>query len=104
MVVEPEVPLVVFRGVRKPAQLKIDVAELFERARRARIERGGGAQVAQRRGKYFRRVSAALMRLAALQIRQHGLGFQRDGAAVGLDGDKRLSAAEGLVPLRDERQ
>ena len=67
-----------------------------------RIELGSGAQIAQRGGQRFGRIAAALMRFTAFQIGEHGAAFERDGAAVGLDGHERLPPAEGVVALVDE--
>ena len=102
MIVEAEVRLVAFRGVRVAAQLQVDVAQLFEGARGARIELGGGAEIAQGRRQRLRRIAAALVRLAALQVGQHRAALQGDRAAVGLDRHERLPAAERFVPLDDQ--
>ena len=95
VVVEADVGLVVFGGIREAPKLEIDVAQLFERSRGARIELGGRAQIAQRGGQHFGRIAAALMRLAPFQVGEHRAAFQRNGAAVGLDGHKRLPPARG---------
>ena len=102
MVVEADVRLVAFGGVRVSAKLEIDVAQLFERPGGAGIERRGRSQIAQRGRQHLGRVAAALVGLAALQVGQHRAALERDGAAVGLDGHERLSAAEGVVALIDE--
>ena len=102
MIVEADIGLVVLGGIRESPQLDVDVAEFFERARGARVELGGGSEIAQRCGERLGRIAAALMRLAALQVGEHRAALQRDGAAVCLDGHERLPAAERLVPLDNE--
>ena len=66
-------------------QLVEGVAKLFASTGGGEVEGGGVAEVAD--GGF--EVAAALIRFAAAQPRQHGVGPKRDGAAVGLDGGKR---------------
>ena len=104
VIVEAEVRLVVFGGIREAPQLEVDVAEFFERAGGARVELRGGAQIAQGRRERFGRIAAALMRLAALQVGEHRAALQRDRAAVGLDRHERLPAARALRLPRSIRR
>ena len=104
VIVEVEVRLVVLGGIREAPQLHVDVAKLFEGAGGARVELGRRAKVAQRRGERLRRIAAALMRLAALQVGEHRVALQSNRAAVCLDGHERLPAAERFVTLEIRRR
>jgi hypothetical protein len=53
-------------------------------------------------GQHLWRIAAAPVGFAALEVRQHRPRLERNGAAVMLDGDERLPAAEGFVTLRDK--
>ena len=85
--------LVDLGGAREALQLVADVAQFLERARGHRVEDRGRPEVA---GRGFE-VAAPLIGLAAPQVGEHRVGPQRDGAAVGLDGGKRLLVAQGRV-------
>ena len=73
--VELQTPLVGFRGAIVPLKLVLDVAQLFERTGGGRVERRGRSKVARGGVKVFT-IAEAAIRLAAAEIREHGVGPQ----------------------------
>ena len=82
-----------------PAALIEDVAERLERAGGRRVEVGSAAEIA---GRGFELV-AALIRLAAPQVREHRIRAQGDGAAVRLDRAEGLVVRQGAARLGEQR-
>ena len=97
-VVEGDESAVLLDGVLVPPHRDVDVAEELDRAGRAGIQRRGLAEVAQRR----RQLAAAAVGIAALEIREHGVGLERERAAERFDRDKRLVLNDGGIPGGDQ--
>jgi hypothetical protein len=102
LIVEADVGLVALRCICVALKLAVDVAELLQRARRGRVELGGGPEVAEGGRQRFWRISAALMGLAALQV-----GDTIRGSAIAplrFDGDERLAAGRASSPWAMSRR
>ena len=70
----------------------------FERAQRAGVELGGAAEVPQRGIELV----LGLVDGAALEVRQHRIGLEGDGAAVGLDRLERAFGHDGGVAVGNQ--
>ena len=101
-IVKAQVRLVVLRRIGVAMQPDVHITELFLHTRGCRIQFRGGAQVVEGRCQRIARVAAVLMRFGALQIGEHRLALQGDGAAERLDCDKGLAAAKRLVALGNQ--
>src|ERR1700689_3873926 len=90
-IIQPEILLVdLARSIEALLQVA-DVAELVEWPCRRRVERHSSLQVS--RGSF--QLPAALVGLAASEVRQPRIASQGDGTAVGLDRSERLGVAQG---------
>jgi hypothetical protein len=96
-VVQPHVTPEALGGTVVPEQRVIDVAEEFERPRRSGVDRGGVPQVPHRR----LQLAPAPVGLPALQVSQHRLAFEGDGAAEGLYGREGVVPGQRRLPLLD---
>ncbi len=97
-IVEEQRGLVGIRGKRVALHLIPDVSEALEWARGSGIERGRRPKVVGRGVE----IAPALIRLATPEVGEHGVGTQRDRAAIRLDGTKRLVLGECGVPPRKQ--
>ncbi len=92
-VVQSQRLLVDLAGTMKSLLEIADVGELLERAGGHGVQNHGRLKIASR----GLEVGAPLVRLTPAKVRQHRVGPQRNCAAVGLDGGKRLIVAQGRV-------
>jgi hypothetical protein len=81
-----------------PLQRRENVAELFERPRRGRVETIRGSQIAKRRAQ----VAFVPVGFAPFEIRQHRVGAESNRAAEGLDGQAGLAGRERRLSGRNQ--
>ena len=97
-VVKEDKCLVVLRRARVSSHCSVDVTKQLDRPRRRRIERRGFPQIPKRRSQ----LAAAPVGVAPLQVGEHRVTLQDQGAAEGLDRPVCLILRQRDVARRDQ--